>query len=515
MRQLSRYTSFSRSTSSRNYTCYTSVLKYLLLWIFLCRPIYSFLVPQQTIVRRLDQQQRYTLAQHQQHQPRPYNKILQLRAKRQNNKKGSDKNKENPSNDESKGFLKNLMFWSGKEEDTEDEKTAKKLDDDKDKDQGWFRFFNRGDDDSTAVVNDEQEKSSGGFIKGVKDRFISNDDSQKNADDDKDPKAKRTFQRRSGPTQKEQPQKRRTLRIPRSSSTGGGGKKDKRLKESSEPSDEDSSKWSSFLKRKKEDDNDREQDRLKQEDKEDSESILGRLQQRFFGNNTVPDKRAEEERKKNSSNTGSVAQKYFYSLVDNTLPSIRKSEEQWIPVCPKTRISPGEIVPVEAAGLELILVASKDGNNIYCMVNSCPHLGTPLEIGILERRPIESRENNDKADAGSTSADSTPIQESDVAAMLASDGCEDCIVCPLHRTAFSLSSGEVRGEWCPYPPVLGKMMSTVKQASAAAVFDVRTRGKNIEVRINTPLKDTKAPDKKGQEKRRDDKDDASGGKRQS
>jgi nitrite reductase/ring-hydroxylating ferredoxin subunit len=483
------------------------------------------LVPQQTnIVWQFGQQQGYTLAQHQRqrqhhHQPRPYNnKILLLHAKQQSNKKGSNKNKEDPSNDESKGFLKTLMFWSSKEEDdTEDEKAAKKLDeDDKDKDQGWFRFFNRGDDNSTAVVQDEQEKSSGGFIKGIKDRFSSNDDSQKNADDNKESKTKRTFQRRSDPTKKEQPQKRRTLRIPRGSSTGAGAKKDKQLKQVSEPADEDSSKWSSFMKRKKEDGTDREQDRLKKEDKEDSESILGRFQQRFFGNNTAPDKLTEEERLKDSSNTRSVAQKYFSSFVDNTLPSIRKSEEQWIPVCPKTRISPGEIVPVEAAGLELILVASKDGNNIYCMVNSCPHLGTPLETGILERRPIESRESTDKNDASSSGGDSeqpaTPIQESDVAAMLASDGCEDCIVCPLHRTAFSLSSGEVRGEWCPYPPVLGKMMSTVKQSSAAAVFDVRTRGKNIEVRINTPLKDAKAPDKKGQEKGRDNKDDTSGGK---
>jgi len=160
----------------------------------------------------------------------------------------------------------------------------------------------------------------------------------------------------------------------------------------------------------------------------------------------------------------------------------------------------------------LIIVASKDAQNIYCMVNSCPHLGTPLEIGFLERRPIEpnrydvkpartaTKNYNDKSTRTTTvSSSKTKIfGESDIAAMLANDGCEDCIVCPLHRTAFALESGEVRGEWCPYPPVIGKMMATVKNADSAAVFDVRTRGKNIEVRLNTPLVEaTKATLKDG------------------
>ena len=83
--------------------------------------------------------------------------------------------------------------------------------------------------------------------------------------------------------------------------------------------------------------------------------------------------------------------------------------------------------------------------------------------------------------------DMTFFRETDISRMLKQDGCEDCIVCPLHKTAFALESGEVRGEWCPYPPVIGKLTGALKKQSNLPVFDVRTRGKNIEVRLNTPV----------------------------
>ncbi len=54
------------------------------------------------------------------------------------------------------------------------------------------------------------------------------------------------------------------------------------------------------------------------------------------------------------------------------------------------------------------------------MANVCPHLGTPLDQGSL------------------------------------GDG---TIVCPLHKSAFSLETGELTGDWCPFPPVLGKLLS--------------------------------------------------------
>jgi nitrite reductase/ring-hydroxylating ferredoxin subunit len=181
-----------------------------------------------------------------------------------------------------------------------------------------------------------------------------------------------------------------------------------------------------------------------------------------------------------------AAQKYVSSVLE------QKKTEEWIIVAPKTRISPGEIVPVTAGGIDLLLVASKDGG-LHCVANSCPHLGTPLEVGSLERLPIESSTATMSIDSRGEDADvkimkdTSFFKENDITRMLKQDGCEDCIVCPLHKTAFALESGEVRGEWCPYPPVIGPITGALKQQSNLPIFDVRTRGKNIEVRLNTPV----------------------------
>ena len=156
-------------------------------------------------------------------------------------------------------------------------------------------------------------------------------------------------------------------------------------------------------------------------------------------------------------------------------------KERWVTVLPKTRLSPGEAVPVTVEDTDLLVVASKDGRKIYCVKNSCPHLGTPLELGQLVRLPNPSADSTPPSSPGSSS----PSQwtEIEVAGILQQDGCEDCIVCPLHRTAFALESGQVRGEWCPYPPLLGKIMGTVKEPSPVEVYPLRIRGKNIQVDI--------------------------------
>lgn len=84
-----------------------------------------------------------------------------------------------------------------------------------------------------------------------------------------------------------------------------------------------------------------------------------------------------------------------------------------MPLMKSSDIAPGDIVPVEADGLQLLVVADYDGS-VYCVANVCPHLGTPLDQGTI------------------------------------GDG---TIVCPLHKSAFSLESGELVGDWCPFPPV--------------------------------------------------------------
>jgi len=209
------------------------------------------------------------------------------------------------------------------------------------------------------------------------------------------------------------------------------------------------------------------------------------------------ERKEQKQMKKEAAEKDNTKSSVPLSVMQKFAGSIFKSDEvvkeEWVPVFPKTRIMPGEMVPVTVGGIDLLAIASVDGRSLYCIANSCPHLGTPLETGRLTRLPVE-----DKSDSSSKSPPTTTtgpfgpqnpagliLSETDVSNILSQDGCEDCIVCPLHRTAFALKSGEVRGEWCPYPPVLGAVMGKVKQPTAVAVFDIRTKGKNVEVRLNS------------------------------
>eukprot|EP00968_Pinguiococcus_pyrenoidosus_P009706 scaffold754_cov248-Pinguiococcus_pyrenoidosus.AAC.22 len=109
----------------------------------------------------------------------------------------------------------------------------------------------------------------------------------------------------------------------------------------------------------------------------------------------------------------------------------------------------GELVPVETDGLSLLIAADTDGS-IYCIANVCPHLGTPLDQGTVAN---------------------------------------GVIVCPLHKTAFSLKTGDVVGEWCPFPPILGPMvLGKLEPAKNVAIFPVRSSGSSIQVQVNKNLK---------------------------
>lgn len=143
-------------------------------------------------------------------------------------------------------------------------------------------------------------------------------------------------------------------------------------------------------------------------------------------------------------------------------------QKEWVVACPKTRVGPGQVVPCVVNGLDVIIFASRDGQRLDAFANACPHLGSPFDLATVERKPVV--QDKGRRDDGT------------------GDGCVDCIVCPVHRTAFEIESGDVRGEWCPYPPIIGGMMGYVKPKTSLVKFAVRLRGKNVEVRIATSLK---------------------------
>lgn len=150
---------------------------------------------------------------------------------------------------------------------------------------------------------------------------------------------------------------------------------------------------------------------------------------------------------------------------------ILSRRKEWVVACPKTRVGPAQIIPCVVNGLDIIIFASRDGKRLDAFANSCPHLGSPFDLATIERKP--ATEEGQRIDDG------------------VGDGCVDCIVCPVHRTAFEIQSGDIRGEWCPYPPVLGKVMGFTKPKSNLVKFAVRLKGKNVEVRIATSVKNVR------------------------
>lgn len=148
----------------------------------------------------------------------------------------------------------------------------------------------------------------------------------------------------------------------------------------------------------------------------------------------------------------------------NVLPF---TKNDWAVACPKTRVGPGQIVPCVVNGLDIIIFASRDGQRLDAFANACPHLGSSFDLATVERRP--------------------QVQGKGVADGGTGDGCVDCIVCPVHRTAFEIQSGTVSGEWCPHPPILGGVMGFMKPQNNLIKFAVRLRGKNVEVRIRSRI----------------------------
>jgi nitrite reductase/ring-hydroxylating ferredoxin subunit len=114
----------------------------------------------------------------------------------------------------------------------------------------------------------------------------------------------------------------------------------------------------------------------------------------------------------------------------------------WTKVLPLDSLAPGTRQVVKV-GKRNILLLNEEGK-LYAVDNVCPHAKLPLKKGKI-----------------------TP------------DG---SIVCPWHRSAFDLCSGEVK-DWIPWPPVVGKAMGLIAKPKPLPIFPVRIEEGSIWVDV--------------------------------
>jgi nitrite reductase/ring-hydroxylating ferredoxin subunit len=98
------------------------------------------------------------------------------------------------------------------------------------------------------------------------------------------------------------------------------------------------------------------------------------------------------------------------------------------------------VVKVEQRKILLI----HHNNQVFAVENSCPHLKLPLQKG-----------------------------------KITDDG---AIVCPFHRSAFDLCTGNSQ-DWTPFPPGIGKVMGMISKEKALAVFPTRVEEGSIWVSL--------------------------------
>mmetsp|Transcript_18396 Transcript_18396/g.38501 ORF Transcript_18396/g.38501 Transcript_18396/m.38501 type:complete len:192 (-) Transcript_18396:1229-1804(-) len=130
-------------------------------------------------------------------------------------------------------------------------------------------------------------------------------------------------------------------------------------------------------------------------------------------------------------------------------PTWTMKTEAWVQMLPTADLEPGKLYPVEVSGLTLVIACDDDGQ-VYCSANICPHLGTPLDNG--------------------TVADGN-------------------IICAQHKSSWSMTTGELAGDWCPFPPVLGPLLGKLRPPTNLDVYSVRENAGFIEALIDVDSKD--------------------------
>ena len=115
---------------------------------------------------------------------------------------------------------------------------------------------------------------------------------------------------------------------------------------------------------------------------------------------------------------------------------------RWLDVLEESRLPEGAREVVPADGQDILLIHHQ--GQIYALAARCPHMGAPLKRG-----------------------------------RLTDDG---ALVCPWHRSAFDLRTGDVQ-DWTPWPPAVGSILGAVRRERALPVWPVKVEAGRIWVEI--------------------------------
>ena len=105
---------------------------------------------------------------------------------------------------------------------------------------------------------------------------------------------------------------------------------------------------------------------------------------------------------------------------------------KWVKALDTSDLTVGNRAVVNIAGKAILLI-NHDGE-IHAVDNACPHLRLPLKGGKIT---------------------------------------DDCaIICPFHRSAFDLRTGDVK-KWSPWPPGVGRVLGAVTTQKVLPIYATR------------------------------------------
>lgn len=127
-----------------------------------------------------------------------------------------------------------------------------------------------------------------------------------------------------------------------------------------------------------------------------------------------------------------------------SVAQVSMKQDAWVQLLPTNDITPGTLKGVYAASQSILVSCDFDGQ-VYASANICPHLGTPLTDGSV------------------------------------GDG---VLTCTQHKSSWDLSTGELAGDWCPFPPLVGPLLGKLQGPRPLAVYPVRDNGGFIEALLD-------------------------------